>query len=262
MNQSFRVACVQNCAERDMAPSIAALEPLIRGAAKDGAQLIVLPEMATLIEPQNAKVLEKAVAEAADPGLKRFRELARETGSWILVGSLLVKADGENRVVNRSYMLSSAGEIAAQYDKLHLFDADLPSGEVYRESATVKAGNRAVLAPSPWGPIGLSVCYDLRFAHLYRALAQAGAGYLAITAAFTYTTGRAHWHVLVRARAIETGSYVFAANQGGTHAEGRRTWGHSMVIDPWGQVLAVRPEGEGVVLAELDPERIAAVRTQ
>ena len=260
MNQSFRVACVQNCAERDMAPSIAALEPLIRGAAKDGAQLIVLPEMATMIEPQNAKVLEKAVVEAADPGLKRFRELARETGSWILVGSLLVKADGENRVVNRSYMLSSAGEIAAQYDKLHLFDADLPSGEVYRESATVKAGNRAVLAPSPWGPIGLSVCYDLRFAYLYRALAQAGTGYLAIPAAFTYATGKAHWHVLVRARAIETGSYVFAANQGGTHAEGRRTWGHSLIVDPWGEVLADGGENVGWITADVDPARVQEAR--
>ena len=260
MNQSFRVACVQNCAERDMAPSIAALEPLIRGAAKDGAQLIVLPEMATMIEPQNAKVLEKAVVEAADPGLKRFRELARETGSWILVGSLLVKADGENRVVNRSYMLSSAGEIAAHYDKLHLFDADLPSGEVYRESATVKAGNRAVLAPSPWGPIGLSVCYDLRFAYLYRALAQAGTGYLAIPAAFTYATGKAHWHVLVRARAIETGSYVFAANQGGTHAEGRRTWGHSLIVDPWGEVLADGGENVGWITADVDPARVQEAR--
>jgi deaminated glutathione amidase len=260
MNQSFRVACVQNCAQRDMAPSIAALEPLILGAAKDGAQLIVLPEMATMIEPQNAKVLEKAVAEAADPGLKRFRELARETGSWILVGSLLVKADGENRVVNRSYMLSSAGEIVAQYDKLHLFDADLPSGEVYRESATVKAGNRAVLAPTPWGPIGLSVCYDLRFAYLYRALAQAGAGFLAIPAAFTYTTGKAHWHVLVRARAIETASYVFAANQGGTHAEGRRTWGHSLIVDPWGEVLADGGENVGWITADVDPARVQEAR--
>ena len=260
MSQSFRVACVQNCAERDMAPSTAALEPLIRGAAKDGAQLIVLPEMATMIEPQNAKVLEKAVAEAADPGLKRFRELARETGSWILVGSLLVKADGENRVVNRSYMLSSAGEIVAQYDKLHLFDANLPSGEVYRESATVKAGNRAVLAPSPWGPIGLSVCYDLRFAYLYRALAQAGAGCLAIPAAFTVPTGKAHWHVLVRARAIETGSYVFAANQGGTHAEGRRTWGHSLIVDPWGEVLADGGENVGWITADVDPAKVQEAR--
>ena len=260
MSQSFRVACVQNCAERDMAPSIAALEPLIRGAAKDGAKLIVLPEMATMIEPRNPKVLEKTVAESVDPGLRRFRELARDTGTWILAGSLLVKAEGENRVINRSYLLNSAGEIAARYDKLHLFDVDLPSGEAYRESATVKAGNRAVLASSPWGPIGMSVCYDLRFAYLYRALAQAGASYLAIPAAFTYTTGKAHWHVLVRARAIETGCYVFAANQGGIHAEGRRTWGHSLIVDPWGEVLADGGNKIGWITADVDPAKVQEAR--
>jgi deaminated glutathione amidase len=260
MAKTFRVACVQNCAERDMAPSIAALEPLIRGAAGDSASLIVLPEMATMIEPQNQKVLEKAVAESADPGLKRFRELAQATGSWILVGSLLIKADGENRVVNRSYLLDPSGAIAARYDKLHMFDVDLASGETYRESATVKAGNRAVLASSPWGLIGMSVCYDLRFAYLYRALAQAGASYLAIPAAFTYTTGKAHWHVLVRARAIETGSYVFAANQGGTHAEGRRTWGHSLIVDPWGDVLADGGEKVGWITAEVDPAKVVEAR--
>ncbi len=260
MAETFRAACVQNCAERDMAPSIAAIEPLIRGAAGDGAKLIVLPEMVTMIEPQNPRILEKAVAEAADPGLKRFRALARETQSWILVGSLLIKAEGENRVVNRSYLLDADGAIAARYDKLHLFDVDLASGETYRESATVKAGNRAVLATSPWGLIGMSVCYDLRFAYLYRALAQAGASYLAIPAAFTYTTGKAHWHVLVRARAIETGSYVFAANQGGTHAEGRRTWGHSLIVDPWGEVLADGGDKVGWITAEIDPAEVDRAR--
>ncbi len=260
MAETFRVACVQNCAERDMAPSIAALEPLIRGAAGDGARLIVLPEMATMLEPQNALVLEKAVAEAADPGLRAFRALARETGAWILVGSLLIKLPGEGRVANRSFLLDPEGAIAARYDKLHLFDVDLASGESYRESATVRAGSRAVLAPSPWGPIGMSVCYDLRFAYLYRALAQAGARYLAIPAAFTYTTGKAHWHVLVRARAIETGSYVFAANQGGTHAEGRRTWGHSLIVDPWGEVLADGGETVGWITAEVDPAKVEEAR--
>lgn len=260
MAETFRVTCVQNCAERDMAPSIAALEPMIRGAAGAGAQLIVLPEMATMLEPQNPKVLEKAVPEEADPGLARFRELARETGAWILVGSLLIKQPAENRVANRSYMIDPKGAIAARYDKLHLFDVDLASGETYRESATVKAGAAAVLAPLPWGPIGMSVCYDLRFAYLYRALAQAGARYLAIPAAFTYTTGKAHWHVLVRARAIETGSYVFAANQGGTHAEGRRTWGHSLIVDPWGEVLADGGEQTGWITADIDPAKVDEAR--
>src|SRR5215472_15227283 len=260
MAETFRVACVQNCAERDMAPSIAALEPMIRGAAADGAQLIVLPEMATMMEPQNPKVLEKAVLEDADPGLKRFRALAKETGAWILVGSLLVKIPDENRVANRSFLVDPNSHVTARYDKLHLFDVDLASGESYRESATVKAGDSAVLASSPWGPIGLSVCYDLRFAYLYRALAQAGARYLAIPAAFTYTTGKAHWHVLVRARAIETGSYVFAANQGGTHAEGRRTWGHALIVDPWGEILADGGEREGFIAADIDPAKIAEAR--
>ena len=260
MAETFRVACVQNCAERDMAPSIAALEPLIRGAAGAGAELIVLPEMATMLEPQTPKVLEKAVAEEADPGLQHFRALAAETGRWILVGSLLVKVPGESRVANRSFMIDRRGAIAARYDKLHLFDVDLATGETYRESATVRAGGRAVLAPSPWGPIGLSVCYDLRFAYLYRALAQAGARYLAIPAAFTYTTGKAHWHVLVRARAIETGSYVFAANQGGIHAEGRRTWGHSLIVDPWGEVLADGGEKVGWITADIDPAKVEEAR--
>src|SRR5690348_11889714 len=180
MGHSFRVACIQNCAEREMAPSIAALEPLIRGAAGEGAQLIALPEMATMLEPQNPKVLEKAVIEEADPGLQRFRALARETCAWILVGSLLIKLAGENRVANRSFLIDPKGAVTARYDKLHLFDVDLATGESYRESATVKAGDRAVLASTPWGPVGLSVCYDLRFAYLYRALARAGAHYLAI----------------------------------------------------------------------------------
>jgi predicted amidohydrolase len=261
MAETFRVACGQNCAERDMAPSIAALEPLIRGAARDGAQLIVLPEMATMLEPQNPKVLEKAVAEEADPGLASFRALAEETGAWILVGSLLIKLPGENRVANRSYLVDPKGAITARYDKLHMFDVDLASGEAYRESATVKAGSRAVLAASPWGPIGMSVCYDLRFAYLYRALAQAGARYLAIPAAFTYTTGKAHWEILVRARAIETGSFVFAANQGGVHAEGRRTWGHSLIVNPWGEVLANGGEKVGWITADIDPAKVDEARS-
>jgi len=260
MSRKFRVACIQNCAEREMAPSIEAVSRLIRAAAKDGAELIQLPEMVTMLEPQNRLVLEKAVPEAADPGLAAFRALARETGAWILVGSLLLKEPGAERVVNRSLLLDNSGGIVARYDKLHLFDVDLASGEQYRESATVKAGDRAVLAPSPWGLIGLSVCYDLRFAYLYRALAQAGASYLSIPAAFTYTTGKAHWHVLVRARAIETGSYVFAANQGGTHAEGRRTWGHALIVDPWGEVLADGGEREGFIAADIDPAKVAEAR--
>jgi predicted amidohydrolase len=260
MADKFRVACIHNCAEREMAPSIAALTKLMRAAAADGAELIQLPEMATWLEPHNERVLGKALPEAEDPGLAACRELAVETRAWILIGSLLIREPGAGKVVNRSFLLDSTGAVVARYDKLHLFDVDLPSGEQYRESATVKAGDRAVLAPTPWGLIGLSVCYDLRFAYLYRALAQAGAGYLSIPAAFTYTTGKAHWHVLVRARAIETGCYVFAANQGGTHAKGRRTWGHALIVDPWGEVLADSGEREGFIAADIDPAKVVAAR--
>ena len=260
MADKFRVACIHNCAEREMEPSIAALSKLMRAAAADGAELIQLPEMATWLEPRNERVVGKALPETEDPGLAACRDLAAETKAWVLIGSLLIREPGAGKVVNRSFLLDDTGAIVARYDKLHLFDVDLPSGEQYRESATVKAGDRAVLAPTPWGLIGLSVCYDLRFAYLYRALAQAGASYLSIPAAFTYTTGKAHWHVLVRARAIETGCYVFAANQGGTHAEGRRTWGHALIVDPWGEVLADSGEGEGFIAADIDPAKVAAAR--
>ena len=260
MVRPFKVACVQNCAEREMAPSIAALEPLVRGAVGAGADLVVVPEMATMFEPDNARLLAKALPEASDPGVAAFRRWAAESKRWILVGSLYLREPGAARVVNRSLLIDAGGAIVARYDKIHLFDVDLDGGESYRESATVQPGDRPVLAPTPWGLMGLSICYDLRFAYLYRALAQAGALYLAIPAAFTYTTGSAHWHVLVRARAIETGCYVFAANQGGTHAEGKRTWGHSLIVDPWGRVLADGGEAAGFVTAEIDPAKVDEAR--
>jgi predicted amidohydrolase len=260
MNSSFKVACIQNCAGREMAPSIAALLPMIAEAARAGAGLVVLPEMATMIEPRNDRVVVKTHAESEDPGLAAFRHAAQAHRAWILVGSLLFRQPGSDRVVNRSLLLDDRGEIVARYDKIHLFDVDLPSGEAYRESATVRPGDRAVVAPTPWGPLGLSVCYDLRFAHLYRALAQAGARFLAIPAAFVHTTGQAHWHILVRARAIETGCYVFAATQCGTHADGHRTYGHSLIVSPWGEVLADAGDSVGVITAEIDPARVDAAR--
>jgi predicted amidohydrolase len=213
-----------------------------------------------MFEPDSTALLAKALPEAEDPGVAACRGWARETGCWILVGSLYLREHGALRVVNRSLMIDPAGAIVARYDKIHLFDVDLAGGEIYCESATVQPGDRAVLAPTPWGLVGLSICYDLRFAALFRALAKGGARYLAIPAAFTYTTGSAHWHVLVRARAIETGCYVIAANQAGTHAEGRRTWGHSLIVDPWGRVLADGGEAVGVVTAEIDPAKVDEAR--
>lgn len=259
MSETFRVACVQNNAERDMAPSIEAVAPLVRAAAGKGAELITLPEMVTMLEPEDRLALDKAVAEAEDPGLLAFRELARETGAWILVGSLLIRSTAD-KVANRSFLLDPEGAVTARYDKLHLFDVDLEGGESYRESAVVSPGERAVLASLPWGTLGMSVCYDLRFAHLYRALAKAGADYLAIPAAFTYTTGKAHWHVLARARAIETGCYVFAPCQCGVHAEGRRTFGHSLIVDPWGEIVADAGTEVGFITADIDRAKVEAAR--
>jgi predicted amidohydrolase len=260
MPNRFKVALVQNTAERDMAPSIAALEPLIRAAAKEGADLIQLPEMCTMLEPDNAAVLAKAKPEAEDPGLAAFRHLAAELGRWIHVGSLLIKDPGQSRVANRAFVVDGEGKIRARYDKIHLFDVAIGDGQSYQESATVAPGGKAVIAATPWGLLGLSVCYDLRFPQLYRALAQGGAAYLGIPAAFTQKTGEAHWHVLARARAIETGCFVFAANQCGTHAEGRRTFGHSLIVSPWGEVLADGGASVGIVIAEIDPSKVEEAR--
>jgi len=259
MSAAFKLACVQLNAGREYAPNIARAGALIREAAAAGADLIGLPENASMIEPVTAEALAKALPEESHPALAAFRELARELGRWIHLGSLNVKAP-DGRILNRSMLLDAAGGVVARYDKLHMFDVDLRGGETYRESDTVAPGEKAVLAPTPWGPLGMTVCYDVRFPYLYRALAQAGAVLIAVPAAFTRTTGRAHWHVLVRARAIETGSYVFAAAQCGTHAEGRRTYGHSLIVDPWGEVLADGGEEEGIVLAEIDPARVAETR--
>ncbi len=257
---TFKVALVQNCAEREMEPSLAEVERLVRAAAKDGADLIMLTEMVEMLEPDAGLVLRKALPEERDPGLARLRGLARETGKWLMAGSLLIREPGSDKVVNRAYMLDPKGEIVSRYDKIHLFDVDLKRGESYRESETVRGGDRAVLAPTPWGLMGLSICYDLRFAYLYRALAQAGASFLTVPAAFTYTTGKAHWHILVRARAIETGCFVFAPCQTGVHAEGRRTYGHSLIVDPWGEVLADGGEEVGFVTAVIDPAKVEEAR--
>ena len=180
-----------------------------------------------------------------------FRALAEELGIWLLIGSLAIKVS-DTKTANRSFLIDPKGAIAARYDKIHLFDVDLPSGENYRESNTVAGGDRAVTADLPWGKIGMSVCYDLRFPQLYRALAQAGAFLLTVPSAFTETTGKAHWHVLLRARAIENGAFVIAPAQGGTHADGRKTYGHSLIVAPWGEVLAEAGTDPGVIVADID----------
>ncbi len=259
MSRTFTVACVQMNAGRELAPNIDAAARMIREARAAGADFILTPENTGFVEPKRALIFEKAQPEESHPALPAFRSLARETGAWLLVGSLAVKLGGTT-CANRSFLIDEAGDVVARYDKIHMFDVDLPGGESYRESATFRPGAEAVLAATPWGRLGMTVCYDLRFAYLHRALAQAGADFLSVPAAFTRPTGEAHWHVLLRARAIETGCFVFAPAQCGEHAEGRRTYGHSLIVAPWGEVLADGGEAPGVVLAAIDPARVAEAR--
>jgi deaminated glutathione amidase len=259
MSATFKAACVQITAEREFAPNIKAACDLVRRARDAGAELIMTPEITGMFEPKRELHLAKARDEAGNPALAAFRDLARETGAWILIGSLAIKLEAA-RLANRSFLVSPDGAIAARYDKIHMFDVDLKNGESYRESALYRPGDTAVLAALPWGTLGMTVCYDLRFPYLYRALAQGGADFLSIPSAFTAPTGKAHWHVLQRARAIEHGCFVFAPAQWGEHAEGRKTYGHSLIVDPWGEVLADAGEGVGFITAEIDPARIAEVR--
>ncbi len=259
MSATFTAACIQNEAVADMGASVAAATELVRAAHAAGAELICLPEYFACLKADAAGFEVGAHGEAAHPALSHYRDLAAELGAWLLLGSLAITA-GPEKIFNRSYLLDPTGAVAARYDKIFLFDVDLEGGESYRESALIEPGARATLAPLPWATLGLTICYDLRFPQLYRSLAQAGAEVLTVPAAFTETTGQAHWHVLLRARAIETGCYVLAPCQCGDHGGGRATYGHSLIVDPWGRVLADAGEGPGYVLAEIDPAEAAKAR--
>ena len=267
MSNAFTASCIQFTSARDYEPNIRIVSDLVRRARDDGADFVMTPENTGLTEPIGKLRREKARDEANHPVLTALREVAQETGVWLLIGSLAVDlsreldtGQGEGRLANRSYLLDSSGAIIARYDKIHMFDVDLAGGESYRESNAFRPGGRMVLAETPWGVLGMTVCYDLRFPHLYRALAQAGADFLAVPSAFTVPTGKAHWHVLIRARAIENGCFVFAPAQWGEHAEGRRTYGHSLIVDPWGEVLADAGEGVGIVSARIEISGIAKAR--
>jgi deaminated glutathione amidase len=261
VSEPFTAACIQLNSAHDVAPNIAAATELVRRARDNGADLIMTPEVSDMIEPNRALRLEKARREVEHTMLAAFRDLARETGAWLLLGSVVVRReDGDERLANRSFLLAPDGAIAARYDKIHMFDVELAGGESYRESNAFRAGEQAVLAPLPWGVLGMTVCYDLRFPYLYRALAKAGADFLSIPSAFTVPTGRAHWHVLMRARAIETGCFVFAPAQWGEHAQGRKTYGHSLIVAPWGEILAEAEDGTGFITAEIDRAKIAEAR--
>jgi predicted amidohydrolase len=267
MSSAFTACCIQFTSARDYEPNIRVVSDLVRRARDGGADFVLTPENTGLTEPIGKLRREKARDEANHPVLAALREVARETGVWLLIGSLAVDlsrepgtAENERRLANRSYLVNPDGAVVARYDKIHMFDVDLAGGESYRESNAFRPGGQTVLAETPWGVLGMTVCYDLRFPQLYRTLAQAGADFLAIPSAFTVPTGKAHWHVLMRARAIENGCFVFAPAQWGEHAEGRRTYGHSLIVDPWGEVLADAGEGVAIVSARIEVDAIAKAR--
>lgn len=258
----FRAGCIQLCVGLDVNQNLDIVEELIREAAADGCHYIQTPEQTATMEMNRAALMDKISVEQDDEGLMRLRRLADELGIWLHIGSMAFRAglDAATKAVNRSLLLGPDGHVRHRYDKIHMFDVDLAHGESYRESASFEAGNKAVLASLPWGGLGLSICYDLRFPGLYRALCHQGAQILAVPSAFTAKTGKAHWHTLLKARAIENGVFVFAAAQGGRHENGRHTYGHSLIIDPWGYVLAEAEEDVCFIAADIDLGQVTKIR--
>jgi predicted amidohydrolase len=258
----FLAACVQMRSGVDRRRNVEAASALIGEAAGKGAKFVATPEVTNVVDRNVERMLACLPEEAGLEEIGAFQSLAAKYRIWLLIGSMAVKL-GARRAANRSYLFSPEGAIAARYDKLHMFDVQLPHGETWKESKMFEAGEVAVVAETPLAVFGLSICYDLRFPHLYRALARAGAEVLAIPAAFTKQTGEAHWRTLVRARAIECGAYVIAPSQGGRHEDGRDTYGHSMIVGPWGEIVA-EAEGDepGLIIGEIDPAKVAEARAR
>ncbi len=256
---TFRVGLIQMRSGRRPAANLDAAIRLIAEAKAGGADYVQTPEMTNILEASRDALMAAIQPEHEDPSLAAFRGTARQHKLWVHIGSLALKASPD-RAVNRGFLIDPKGDVTARYDKIHMFDVDLANGESYRESRNYAPGEHAVMAALPWGPLGMTICYDLRFPALYRALAEAGCTFLAVPSAFTKQTGEAHWHVLNRARAIENTCYVFAAAQGGRHENGRDTFGHSLIIDPWGRVLAEGGIDPGVVMADIDLTAVATAR--
>ncbi len=254
----MKIACIQLNSGPDIAANIARVSALVGEAAAEGAEFIALPENAFLMDEPTAK--RERFTQDAHPAVQAAAALAKEHQRWLLAGSVAIAGAHAEKTVNRSLLFNPKGEIAASYDKIHLFDVDIGDGQTYRESEKMASGDKAVIAETPWGKTGLTVCYDLRYPQLVRTLAKAGAGIITVPSAFTRVTGEAHWHVLLRARAIENGCFIVAPAQTGTHPGGRKTFGHSLIVDPWGKVLADGGEKEGVVMAEIDLTQVAKVR--
>lgn len=256
---TFKSACIQLNSTPDIHENITQASTLIRAAAADGATFIATPEnTCRMMFPMEDKI-QIAETEENSPAIPAFSNLAKELNIWLLIGSLGIKVS-DTKLANRSFLISPEGKIITKYDKMHMFDVELANGETYKESDSTEAGNHVVTEQTDIGTIGMSICYDVRFAYLYRKMAQAGAQILTVAAAFAVPTGEAHWETLLRARAIETGSYVIAPAQTGTHAGDRKTWGHSLIIDPWGKVLADAGKDVGYITAEIDLDAVDKAR--
>ncbi|MCH9750647.1 MAG: carbon-nitrogen hydrolase family protein [Alphaproteobacteria bacterium] len=260
---TVRAACIQMRSTTDVATNLEEALRLIRVAAAEGAEFIATPEMTNLLDIRPGQARPKIKLEAEDACLAALSALAAELGITLLIGSLAVALPDDDRFANRSFLIGPDGSVLARYDKIHMFDVEVGDGQTYRESKAYRAGREAVLARTPIAQIGMTICYDVRFPHLYRTLAQAGAELITVPAAFTRVTGAAHWHALLRARAIETGCFVLAPAQGGLHEDGRETYGHSLIISPWGEILAeAKGEELGIILADLDLDQVAKARAR
>ena len=260
---SLKIACIQMCGSIDIDRNIETARQLITEAADQGAKFIATPEMTNIVDLRPGMARPKIVVETEDRALKAFQALAEEKKIWLVIGSLAVALEDDARLANRSFLITPAGEITARYDKAHMFDVEVGDGQSYRESRSYKPGETAMLAETNIGAVGLTICYDLRFAALYRQLAEAGAEIITCPAAFTKVTGAAHWHTLLRARAIETGSFLIAPAQVGQHEDGRETYGHSLVVSPWGEIIAERTEDTpGILIAEIDLAEVSKARSR
>ena len=259
MSSSFRAACLQLNSGSDLPANLAILKRMVAEAAAGGAQLVLTPEYSLMMDGSGRVMREGAMDTDGGPVLQELQQLARQNGVWLLIGSLTLKI-GEERIVNRSFLITADGTVAATYDKIHMFDVTLPDGKVIRESSSYRPGEHAVIAATPWGKLGMTVCYDVRFPQLYRALAQQGAEFLSVPSSFQRQTGKAHWHTLLKARAIENAAYVLAPAMCGEHPGNRQTYGHALIVDPWGEVLADGGEEPGIIYADIDPARVAKIR--
>jgi len=261
MSETFTAAMVQTRTKLSPEQNLKEIGELIREAKAKGADYVQTPEMTNILAANREQLFNTISDEDSDPSLKAYRALARDLKIHVHLGSLAIKATPD-RAANRAFMIDPSGEIIARYDKIHMFDVNLANGESYRESNNYQPGDTAALADLPWGRLGLTICYDMRFPSLYRALSESGASFLTMPSAFTKPTGEAHWHVLLRSRAIENGAFVFAAAQGGVHESKRVTYGHSLIVDPWGEILAEGGVDPGVIVAEIDPAKVADARTK